>query len=72
MTVKENEYLFDGDTFISKEIQDQLPTHYVIRPLKRNDHQFGFISLLSELSVVGNITPKLFQGNNKKIKNDAK
>jgi hypothetical protein len=44
MTVTENEYLFHGDTFISEEIQCQLPADYVIRPLKRNDNQFGFIS----------------------------
>jgi glucosamine-phosphate N-acetyltransferase len=61
MTVEEEIHLFDSGRYISTEIQSTLPPNYLIRSLKRNDDQFGFIELLSELSTIGNITHELYQ-----------
>ncbi|CAO3655965.1 unnamed protein product [Mucor hiemalis] len=61
MTVEEFTYLYDSTTLVSPHVQQQLPVNYTMRPLKRNDDQFGFISLLSQLSVTGDITPESFQ-----------
>lgn len=61
MTVDEFVYLYDSTDLISPHVQQQLPANYTMRPLKRNDDQFGFISLLSQLSVTGDITPESFQ-----------
>lgn len=56
MTIEKEMYLYDSDRFISPQVQAELPPNYIIRSLKRNDDQHGFVELLSQLSVIGNIT----------------
>ncbi|KAG2192153.1 hypothetical protein INT46_007685 [Mucor plumbeus] len=63
MTIDEQDQdtLFDRNLFISNEIQSALPPSYLIRPLKRDDDERGFIELLSQLSIVGRITRESFK-----------
>lgn len=64
MTIDEldKDTLFDGSLYISNEIQSALPLSCLIRPLKRDDDEKGFIELLSQLSIVGSITQESFKG----------
>lgn len=64
MTIDERdqETLFDRNVYISEAIQSALPPSYLIRPLRRDDDEKGFIELLSQLSIVGSITQKSFKG----------
>ncbi|KAL7309238.1 Glucosamine-phosphate N-acetyltransferase-like protein [Mucor circinelloides] len=64
MTIDERDEdaLFDRSLYISNEIQSALPPSYLIRPLKRDDDEKGFIELLSQLSIVGSITQESFKG----------
>ncbi|KAK4517278.1 uncharacterized protein ATC70_000611 [Mucor velutinosus] len=63
MTVDERDQntLFDRNVYISKEIQSALPSSHLIRPLRRDDDERGFIELLSQLSVAGSITQESFK-----------
>ncbi|KAI7904968.1 acyl-CoA N-acyltransferase [Cokeromyces recurvatus] len=62
MTIENSEQeLFDSKKYISSKIQSSLPLSYLIRPLKRNDYQHGYIQLLSQLSKVGNITAEQYK-----------
>jgi hypothetical protein len=61
MTVEEEIHLFNSDQFISPQVQTELPPDYIIRSLKRNDDEYGFVELLSQLSVIGNITPESYK-----------
>ncbi|GAN07842.1 glucosamine 6-phosphate N-acetyltransferase [Mucor ambiguus] len=58
---KDQKTLFDRSVYISKEIQAALPSSYLIRPLRRDDDERGFVELLSQLSIVGSITQESFR-----------
>lgn len=53
------EVLF-SPTLIPSAVVDTLPTDYILRPLARNDHGTGFLSVLADLTLVGEVTAKDF------------
>lgn len=59
---KDQDALFDRSVYISNDIQAALPSSYLMRPLRRDDGEKGFIELLSQLSIVGSITQQSFKG----------
>ncbi len=59
---KDQDALFDRSVYISNDVQAALPSSYLMRPLRRDDGEKGFIELLSQLSIVGSITQQSFKG----------
>lgn len=47
-------------TFISKQVQSQLPAGFIIRPLASDDFEKGFLKALSHLTTVGTISKAQF------------
>ena len=57
------EAMFDSSAWIEPAIvQAHLPAGYRIRPLQIDDDQNGFLTLLAQLTKVGNVTQSMFQG----------
>ncbi|KAJ1981484.1 Glucosamine-phosphate N-acetyltransferase-like protein [Dimargaris xerosporica] len=52
--------LFSAD-LISKTVSDQLPEHYTMRPLRKNDFAKGVLDCLAQLTVVGTIAQQQFE-----------
>ncbi|KAI3629917.1 hypothetical protein MIR68_011352 [Amoeboaphelidium protococcarum] len=46
--------------FISDQVQSQLPTGFKLRPLKSDDYHRGFLTALSHLTTVGDLTEAQF------------
>ncbi|KAI8099434.1 acyl-CoA N-acyltransferase [Halteromyces radiatus] len=46
-------YLFDDQELISPQVQSNLPSNYIIRPLGSRDYERGHLQVLSELTLVG-------------------
>lgn len=54
--------LFDH-SFISPEVQAELPKGYTLRPLRSNDYERGFLKVLEVLTEVGQHTKAEWLGN---------
>ncbi|KAI9190175.1 Glucosamine-phosphate N-acetyltransferase-like protein [Blastocladiella emersonii ATCC 22665] len=48
------------ESLISKEVLAELPAGYSIRPLRAEDFDKGYVALLQQLTVVGDITKEQF------------
>ncbi|KAI9319802.1 glucosamine 6-phosphate N-acetyltransferase-like protein [Dichotomocladium elegans] len=55
------ESLLFSAKLISPNIQAQLPPGYTLRPLRRDDYARGFIKVLGQLSITGQITQPMFE-----------
>ncbi|CDS13841.1 hypothetical protein LRAMOSA06015 [Lichtheimia ramosa] len=60
MDQQEHDLLFPYK-LISSDVQDALPHGYIIRPLKRDDYDKGFVKVLAQLSTTGEISKEAFQ-----------
>ncbi|KAG2220165.1 hypothetical protein INT45_013863 [Circinella minor] len=60
LTEQNDSYLF-SPKLISQEVLAALPDGYILRPLKRDDYNKGFIEVLGQLSVTGQTSQDLFE-----------
>lgn len=47
---------------IYQEVQKELPSGYQLRPLRDDDYDKGFITLLSQLTITGDISKEKYRG----------
>ncbi len=53
--------LFDP-SLLSKEVMNQLPDGYLMRPLSLKDYKKGMMDCLAQLTTVGDVSEKAFIG----------
>ena len=56
---------------ISPQVVSALPAGYSVRPLERNDYDYGFLDVLRVLTHVGDVTKQEFEGQFEQMKAGA-
>uniref|UniRef100_A0A7I4Y3F4 Glucosamine 6-phosphate N-acetyltransferase n=2 Tax=Haemonchus contortus TaxID=6289 RepID=A0A7I4Y3F4_HAECO len=64
---EDSEYLFDPEV-LSADLVDTVPNGFVVRPLKISDYDTGFLDVLSQLTVVGEVSREAFESRFKSMK----